>query len=119
MDSAIQVRDRETSVGLEQAYASWNATSTVYQSDTCIRQLFERWAERTPASPALVCGDRRLSYGELNSKANRLAHYMKSFGRGAGQPGWRLPASFPRAHRCHSWHAEGGRGVCPPRPGVP
>jgi surfactin family lipopeptide synthetase C len=84
MDCAIPVRDRETSVNLEQAYASWNATSTVYQSDTSIHQLFERWAERTPASPALVCGDRRLSYGELNSKANRLAHYLKSLGVGPG-----------------------------------
>ncbi|MFD0727699.1 amino acid adenylation domain-containing protein, partial [Lysobacter brunescens] len=36
-------------------------------------RLFERWAERTPEATAVVHGDMRLSYRELDERANRLA----------------------------------------------
>ena len=37
-------------------------------------------AASTPAHPAIVCGDRQLSYAELESLANRIASVFRSFG---------------------------------------
>ncbi|WP_367437163.1 amino acid adenylation domain-containing protein [Streptomyces celluloflavus] len=45
-----------------------------------VHSLFEEQAARVPDATALVFGDRRLSYSELNGRANRLAHFLA--GRG-------------------------------------
>lgn len=45
-----------------------------------VLDVFERWAERTPDAPALVDGDTRLTYGELDRAANRLAHRLRGEG---------------------------------------
>ncbi|HEX8115473.1 MAG TPA: condensation domain-containing protein, partial [Kofleriaceae bacterium] len=66
----------------EQVVRGWNATAAAYPSERCIHQLFEAQAARTPASPALVCGDARLSYGELDAAANRVAHGLRARGVG-------------------------------------
>jgi amino acid adenylation domain-containing protein len=50
--------------------------------DCCIHELVEKQAERTPDAIAVVEGDRRLTYRDLNSQANRLAAYLR--GRGIG-----------------------------------
>ena len=43
---------------------------------------FEQQAGSAPESTALVCNQKRLSYGELNQKANQLAHYLAQMGIG-------------------------------------
>ncbi len=48
----------------------------------CLHHLFERQAAAAPDRTALVAGDERLSYGELNARANRLAHYLRGLGVG-------------------------------------
>ena len=48
----------------------------------CIHQLLEAQVEQTPEAIALVCGNERLSYRELNSRANQLAHYLRRLGVG-------------------------------------
>ncbi|MCP4659783.1 MAG: amino acid adenylation domain-containing protein, partial [bacterium] len=47
-----------------------------------IHELFESRAARIPAAVALVFGDQRLSYGELNRRAGRLACCLRSLGVG-------------------------------------
>ena len=51
-------------------------------ADPCIHRLFETQAAATPDRVALTCGERHLSYRELNERANRLAHYLRNRGVG-------------------------------------
>jgi amino acid adenylation domain-containing protein len=60
----------------------WNATDAEYPQQMCIHELFEAQVERTPDAAAVVQEDRELSYGELNAKANRLAHHLRALGVG-------------------------------------
>ncbi|TDD01521.1 amino acid adenylation domain-containing protein [Nonomuraea deserti] len=50
--------------------------------DLCFAQLFERRAAGSPESTAVVSGDRAVTYGELNRRANRLAHHLIALGVG-------------------------------------
>ncbi|KGM27069.1 hypothetical protein KS18_16875 [Photorhabdus luminescens] len=59
---------------------TWNATETAYPEQLCIHQLFEQQVEKTPDATALVCEERSLSYAELNTDANRLAHQLIALG---------------------------------------
>lgn len=43
----------------------------------CVHQLFEDQVERTPENVAVVSGEERLTYAELNRRANQLAHYLR------------------------------------------
>ena len=61
----------------------WNDTSIEYPQDKCIHQLFEEQVERTPNAVAVVFEDQQLTYNQLNSCANQLAHYLQSLGVGA------------------------------------
>jgi acyl-CoA synthetase (AMP-forming)/AMP-acid ligase II len=46
--------------------------------------LWELVAEQVPEREAVVCGDRRVTYAELDERANRLANHLKDHGVGAG-----------------------------------
>jgi non-ribosomal peptide synthetase component F len=48
----------------------------------CVHQWFEQQAARTPEALAVVCEARRLSYRELNQRANQLAHFLSRQGVG-------------------------------------
>ena len=56
--------------------SEWNNTATDH-AHKCIHEIFEDYAERQPDKIALVCGDRRLTYRELNEQANQMAHYLR------------------------------------------
>ena len=45
-------------------------------------RLFEGWAHRTPHGAAVQARNQRLTYGELNERANQLARYLRSCGAG-------------------------------------
>jgi amino acid adenylation domain-containing protein len=64
----------------------WNDTATEYPRETCLHELFEAQAARTPAAEALVCDNRRLTYRELNERANQLAHRLRKMGIGPEVP---------------------------------
>ncbi|MFO5493094.1 MAG: amino acid adenylation domain-containing protein, partial [Cuspidothrix sp.] len=53
-----------------------NATSVPYPN-YCVHQLFQAQAARTPDAVAVVCGDRTLSYTELNRQSTALAKYLR------------------------------------------
>lgn len=65
-----------------QILIEWNNTQSEYPKDKCIHQLFEAQVARTPDSIALIFDERRMTYRELNSRANQLAHYLRRFGVG-------------------------------------
>ncbi|OCQ51248.1 Tyrocidine synthase 3 [Photorhabdus australis subsp. thailandensis] len=59
---------------------TWNTTETPYPDPLCIHQLFEQQAEKTPEATALEYKEQRLSYAELNARANRLAYQLIALG---------------------------------------
>jgi natural product biosynthesis luciferase-like monooxygenase protein len=67
---------------LQQLLVDWNATGTELPTATCIHQLFEAQAKRTPDTIAAICRDRELSYAELNARANKVAAYLSKIGAG-------------------------------------
>jgi len=63
----------------------WNQTQANYPQDKCVHQLFEAQVERSPETIAAVFSQnsqQQLTYRELNSKANQLAHYLQQLGVG-------------------------------------
>ena len=68
--------------GERQILTDWNATSADYPQDRCIHELFEAQVRNTPDAVAVVFEDRQLTYAELNARANRLAHHLRSLGAG-------------------------------------
>jgi amino acid adenylation domain-containing protein len=67
-----------------QQLREWNNTATDYPRHTCIHSLFEEQALRSPRAIAVEFGETRVSYGELNERANQLAHYLQDRGVGQG-----------------------------------
>jgi amino acid adenylation domain-containing protein/thioester reductase-like protein len=65
-----------------QLLVEWNATATQLRPDHCVHQLIEAQAAHTPAATAVVYEDQRLIYGQLNARANQLAHYLRRLGVG-------------------------------------
>ncbi|QPB24431.1 amino acid adenylation domain-containing protein (plasmid) [Rhizobium sp. 007] len=63
-----------------------NRTAADYPSERCIHELFEQQVQKAPEAVAVVHEDERLSYGELNARANRLAHHLIALGVKPDQP---------------------------------
>ena len=87
----------------QQLLVEWNDTKTDNPQDLCIHQLFEAQVERTPDAIAVVFSAKGgsafsgeaeqlrdhastreavLTYGELNRRANQLAHHLRALGVG-------------------------------------
>ena len=62
--------------------SEWNDTSRSFPHEKCIHELFEQQVALTPNSVAVVLEGSSLSYGELNARANQLAHRLRSLGVG-------------------------------------
>jgi amino acid adenylation domain-containing protein len=65
-----------------QSLIAWNDTAVEFPGPSCIHQLFEEQAERRPEAAAVWFEGRRLTYGELNNRANHLANYLQKHGVG-------------------------------------
>jgi amino acid adenylation domain-containing protein len=68
-----------------QILSEWNQTPFEYPRTLCLHQLFEQQVERTPDNVAVVFEQERLTYTDLNRRANQLAHYLKKLGVGPDQ----------------------------------
>jgi len=66
-----------------QMLEEWNGTTVALPPAVCLHQLVEEQAARAPEALAVVAADRgRLSYRELNERANQVAHFLLSRGIG-------------------------------------
>ena len=65
-------------------------TATPYPDEACLHRLVEAIAARAAGAPALIEAERVLTYGELNTRANRLAHLLRQ----------RAPGLAPRIGLC-------------------
>jgi len=74
--------------------AEWNHTARDYPKDRCIHQLFEAQAAAVPDAPAVVLGDARWTYRELNERSNQLARLLQAEGVG---PEVRVGICLPRS----------------------
>ncbi|MGK3959181.1 non-ribosomal peptide synthase/polyketide synthase [Sorangium sp. So ce118] len=61
---------------------TWNATEAEYPRDACLHTLFEVQVEETPDAVAVVYEGQKLTYRELNARANQLAHHLRRLGVG-------------------------------------
>jgi len=68
-----------------QLLVEWNNTALEYRRDQTMVSLVEDQVARTPDAPALVAGTDRLTYAELNARANQLAHHLRRRGIGPEQ----------------------------------
>ncbi len=50
-----------------------------------LHELFEATADLYPGEIALMCGEERMTYGELEQKANQLARHLRRLGAGRGE----------------------------------
>ncbi|MEC0182799.1 non-ribosomal peptide synthetase [Paenibacillus peoriae] len=75
--SAAQVLSEEE---VEKLAYTFNDTAADYPRHASIHALFEEQAMQTPNQVAVVCGQDRLTYGELNEKTSRLAHTLRKLG---------------------------------------
>ena len=67
---------------LKKIMIDWNDTA-VTSARLSIQERFETQVERTPDVAAVILDGRQLSYRELNSRSNHLAHYLRRLGVGA------------------------------------
>ena len=66
----------------EQILMEWNETSTTFPDNICVHTSFERIVEKYPEKAAFIFNDEKLTYRELNSKANVLAKELQRLGVG-------------------------------------
>jgi len=61
----------------------FNNTKVDYGNDQTFIELFEKQVEKTPDNIAIVSGNQKMTYRELNNRANCIAYTLRKFGVGA------------------------------------
>jgi len=64
----------------KQLLYDFNATNAKYPEDKTIHELFEEQVKNTPNNIAVICEENKLTYRELNAKANKLARVLRECG---------------------------------------
>jgi amino acid adenylation domain-containing protein len=65
-----------TNTERQKLLVEFNNTKKEYSQNLCIHQLIEQQVKRQPDNFAVVFADQRLTYRELNARANQLARYL-------------------------------------------
>ncbi|MFJ3084591.1 amino acid adenylation domain-containing protein [Streptomyces halstedii] len=65
-----------------QQLVEWNDTAADFPASSTVTELFEGQVSRTPDAVAVSFGCRSLTYGELNARANQVAHHLRDLGVG-------------------------------------
>ncbi|WP_013334418.1 non-ribosomal peptide synthetase [Gloeothece verrucosa] len=68
----------------DQLLTEWNNTHKDYLLDQAIHQIVEAQVAKTPQATAVTFNQQSLTYQELNTRANQIAHYLQSLGIGSG-----------------------------------
>jgi amino acid adenylation domain-containing protein len=82
MDSAPVLSESRRPTRLREPLGTWAGCRTEYPRQTTIAQQFEDIVSKFPDKKAVLCGERELTYSELNRSANRIAHRLKQIGVG-------------------------------------
>jgi len=75
--SQLAVLDEEER---QKVLVGFNVTEAEFPSGYRLQDFFEASSTRVPEATALVCGNDRVSYGELNARANQIAHHLMKLG---------------------------------------
>ncbi len=78
----------------DQVLIQWNDTTADLGDDTCLHRLIEAQVDRSPDAPAVVFGDTRVSYRELDRRANQIARRLRKLGV---EPGVVVGVWIPRS----------------------
>ncbi|HEV8581878.1 MAG TPA: amino acid adenylation domain-containing protein [Thermoanaerobaculia bacterium] len=73
----------------------WNHTRAYYPGEALVHDLFERQVDQTPDATSVVHHQQELAYGELDARANRLAHHLQRLGL---EPEDRVAIFLERSH---------------------
>jgi L-glutamate---[L-glutamyl-carrier protein] ligase len=75
-------RLRLTDADAQRRLLDWSRGPAAEVAEACVHELFEAQAAASPSRPAVVCGQESLDFGQLNRRANRLAHHLRGLGAG-------------------------------------
>jgi amino acid adenylation domain-containing protein len=81
-DTLLSALPLATDEEREHLLVEWNNTAANYPATLCVHDLVEGQARCTPDAMAVMFGPRRLTYWELNARANTLAAHLRSVGVG-------------------------------------
>lgn len=83
-DTTTKIRDLEILTPAERhlVLQEWNHTSVDFPHYACIHHIFETQVERSPEAVAVSFDGHALTYRQLDSRANQLAHYLQTQGVG-------------------------------------
>ena len=78
----LRVGELDSSYQRNKTLGALDEATMAHLNERCVHELFESEVEVNPEAIALVCGDQRFTYRELNERANQLAHFLIRFGVG-------------------------------------
>ncbi|MGH9499156.1 MAG: non-ribosomal peptide synthetase [Terriglobales bacterium] len=100
-DSRISRLPMLTENERQQLCVQWNDTGARLPARAWVQELFSGQAETTPETVAVVDGDSQLTYGELQTRGDRLAALLQAKGVGPEklvglylEPSWEMPVAI-------------------------
>jgi len=79
-DAAIRELEVVGNLERQLLLVEWNDTDATYPRTACVHELFQDQVRRQPNRIAVEFEDKRLTYRELNERANQVANYLRRLG---------------------------------------